>query len=162
MLIQPLDIFVYAWLAVALICAAYVAWDQCAGNPETAVMKWGFVSITLYMGPKGLLLYVMADKEPKPGSHEEFVKSLWKQGVGSAVHCVAGDAFYPVATIRIPRQVFDTPDQNKFCENHSFSPWHALPEHRPLGATNRLRKVIYGQISRVRLEMNSAVRQEPQ
>jgi len=24
--------------------------------------------------------------------HEEFVKPLWKQGVGSTVHCVAGDA----------------------------------------------------------------------
>ena len=44
------------------------------------------------MGPIGLLLYVMADKEPKPGSHEDFVKPLWKQGVGSTVHCVAGDA----------------------------------------------------------------------
>src|SRR5258708_3952256 len=44
------------------------------------------------MGPIGLLLYVMADKEPAPGSHEGFIKPLWKQGVGSTVHCVAGDA----------------------------------------------------------------------
>ncbi len=29
-------------------------------------MKWGFVPVTLYMGPIGLLLYVMADKEPAP------------------------------------------------------------------------------------------------
>ena len=34
----------------------------------------------------------MADKEPTPGTHEAFVRPLWKQGVGSAVHCVAGDA----------------------------------------------------------------------
>jgi len=92
MLIQPIDIFVHGWLVVAAISAAYVAWDQFTGNPEPAVMKWGFVLITLYMGPIGLLLYVMADKEPKPGAHEEFVKPLWKQGVGSTVHCVAGDA----------------------------------------------------------------------
>ena len=92
MFIQPIDIFVYAWLIVAVLSAAYVAWDQFAGNPEPAVMKWGFVLVTLYMGPIGLLLYVMADKEPVPGGHEEFVKPLWKQGVGSTVHCVAGDA----------------------------------------------------------------------
>ncbi|RUO99841.1 DUF4396 domain-containing protein [Hyphomicrobium sp.] len=92
MLIQPIDIFVYAWLIVALLSAAYVAWDQFNGNPEPAVMKWGFVLTTLYMGPIGLLLYVMADKEPQPGGHEEFIKPLWKQGVGSTVHCVAGDA----------------------------------------------------------------------
>src|ERR1700704_1295653 len=92
MLIQPIDIFVYAWLVVAAFSAAYVAWDQFRGNPEPAVMKWGFVLVTLYMGPIGLLLYVMADKEPAPGQHEDFIKPLWKQGVGSTVHCVAGDA----------------------------------------------------------------------
>jgi Catalase len=69
--------------------------------------------------------------------------------------------FFKVATIRIPRQTFDTPQQNEFCENLSFTPWHALPEHKPLGVTNRLRKVIYDHISRVRHEMNDARRQEP-
>lgn len=69
--------------------------------------------------------------------------------------------FYPVAVIRIPEQVFDTPDQNKFCENLSFTPWHSLPEHKPLGAVNRLRKVIYDRVSRVRHEMNTASQQEP-
>src|SRR3546814_56461 len=92
MLIQPFDIFVHVWLVLAVLSAAYVAWDQFTGNPEPAVMKWGFVLVTLYMGPIGLLLYVMADKEPRPGEHEAFIRPLWKQGVGSTVHCVAGDA----------------------------------------------------------------------
>lgn len=69
--------------------------------------------------------------------------------------------FYKVATIRIPQQFFDTPDQNKFCENLSFSPWHARLEHQPLGAINRMRKVIYDRISQVRHEMNSTSRLEP-
>ena len=55
-------------------------------------MRWGFSLVTLYMGPIALLLYVMADKEPKPGTHEAFVQPLWKQGIGSTIHCVAGDA----------------------------------------------------------------------
>src|ERR1700724_3909718 len=55
-------------------------------------MKWGFILVTLYMGPLGVLLYVLADKEPRPGEHEDFIKPLWKQGVGSTIHCVAGDA----------------------------------------------------------------------
>lgn len=70
--------------------------------------------------------------------------------------------FYQIATIHIPKQIFDTPEQNKFCENLSFTPWHALPEHRPLGAINRLRKVIYENISTIRHEMNAVPRQEPQ
>ncbi|MBJ9704106.1 catalase family protein [Acinetobacter calcoaceticus] len=69
--------------------------------------------------------------------------------------------FYQVATIHIPKQNFDTSEQNKFCENLSFTPWHALPAHKPLGAVNRMRKVIYENISRVRHDMNSAPRQEP-
>ncbi len=69
--------------------------------------------------------------------------------------------FYKVASIRIPQQDFDTDEQNRFCENLSFTPWHALPEHRPLGVTNRLRKTIYERISGVRHEMNSAERSEP-
>ncbi|USA45189.1 catalase family protein [Acinetobacter sp. C26M] len=70
--------------------------------------------------------------------------------------------FYPVATIHIPQQIFDTPEQNRFCENLSFTPWHSLPEHRPLGAINRLRKVIYENISTIRHEMNAVPKQEPQ
>src|ERR1700738_1216553 len=92
MILQPIDYVVYAWLAVALMSTAYVAVDQFRHNPEATVMKWGFVLVTLYMGPIGLLLYVMADKEPTPGTHEAFVAPLWKQGVGSTVHCVAGAA----------------------------------------------------------------------
>ena len=51
--------------------------------------------------------------------------------------------FYEVATIQIPKQNFDTPEQNALGENLSFNPWHALPEHRPLGSINRMRKVVY-------------------
>src|SRR6185295_14546230 len=29
---------------------------------------------------------------PRPGEHEQFIAPLWKQGVGSTIHCVAGDA----------------------------------------------------------------------
>jgi len=89
---QVWDAFAWSWLSLALLSTLYVAVDQFRGNPEATVMKWGWILITLYMGPIGLLLYVLTDKEPAPGTHEEFVKPLWKQGVGSTVHCIAGDA----------------------------------------------------------------------
>ena len=62
MILQPIDYVVDAWLVLALLSAAYVAFDQFRGNPEVTVMKWGFVLVTLYMGPIGLLLYVMAEE----------------------------------------------------------------------------------------------------
>src|SRR5215213_10841107 len=92
MFVQPVDFLLAAWFTLAALSTAYVAWDQFRQNPEPAVMKWGFILVTLYLGPVGLLLYVLADKEPRPGTHEQFIQPLWKQGVGSTIHCVAGDA----------------------------------------------------------------------
>jgi len=91
-IIQPIDYLLVAWFLLAAVSTAYVARDQFRNNPEPTVMKWGFILVTLYMGPLGLLLYVLADKEPRPGTHERFTAALWKQGVGSTIHCVAGDA----------------------------------------------------------------------
>ena len=90
--ITTTNIVLTIWFTLVAFSTAYVAYDQFKNNPEPIVMKWGFILVTLYMGPIALLLYVMADKEPKPGTHEEFIKPLWKQGVGSTIHCVAGDA----------------------------------------------------------------------
>ena len=82
-----------SWFALAGLSTAYVAWDNFVrGNPEETVMKWGWLLITLYMGPVALALYILTDKEPAPGTHAEFIRPLWKQGVGSTVHCIAGDA----------------------------------------------------------------------
>jgi hypothetical protein len=70
-------------------------------------------------------------------------------------------AFLKVARVTIPRQAFDTPEQNAFCENLSFTPWHALPEHEPVGVMNRVRRALYQEISRYRHARNAAPRAEP-
>lgn len=69
--------------------------------------------------------------------------------------------FIMVATIRIPEQTFDSTAQQTFCENLSYSPWHALPAHRPVGGINRVRKVVYEKISELRHSLNKAPRAEP-
>ncbi|MGI9026579.1 MAG: hypothetical protein ACR2GP_13575 [Burkholderiaceae bacterium] len=69
MIAQPIDYFLIVWFVLAALSTAYVAWDQFRNNPEPTVMKWGFILVTLYMGSIALLLYAMADKEPKPGTH---------------------------------------------------------------------------------------------
>jgi hypothetical protein len=55
-----------------------------------------------------------------------------------------------VADIVIHRQTFDPKARNTACELLSYSPWHALPDHKPLGAVNRMRKGIYEAISAFR------------
>lgn len=51
--------------------------------------------------------------------------------------------YITLAKIRIPIQVFDTVEQQTFCENLSFSPWNSLDEHRPVGQLNRIRREVY-------------------
>ena len=87
-----IDVVLLGWFALTLLSVAYVSWDAYYNNPELTVMKWGWVLVTLYMGPVAAVLYVLSCQEPRPGTHEEFIKPLWKQAVGSTVHCVAGDA----------------------------------------------------------------------
>ena len=69
--------------------------------------------------------------------------------------------FRKVATIKIPLQSFATPERDELGENLSFTPWHALPEHRPLGGINRARRVIYDLISIFRHKENNQLRREP-
>jgi Dyp-type peroxidase family len=69
--------------------------------------------------------------------------------------------FHKVATIRIPSQSFDSEEQMAFGENLSFTPWHSLPIHRPLGGINRARKVAYQAVSVVRHQRNQVLRKEP-
>jgi hypothetical protein len=66
-----------------------------------------------------------------------------------------------VATLRILKQAFDTEAIKTYGENLSFTPWHCLPEHRPLGALNRARKVVYDTLSTFRHGVNHVPRQEP-
>lgn len=64
---------------------------------------------------------------------------------------VSESPFIKVATIKIPQQIFDTEDIKKQDERLSFSPWHCLPEHQPLGGVNRARNKVYSQLSQKRM-----------
>jgi Domain of unknown function (DUF4396) len=87
-----LDSLLWLWVGAALFSTVYVAWDAWQFNPEVPVMKWAFVLVTLYTGPLGLALYLLSCKEPYPGTHDLFIKPMWKQAAGSTMHCLAGDA----------------------------------------------------------------------
>jgi hypothetical protein len=66
-----------------------------------------------------------------------------------------------VATLRIPKQRFDSPAQLAFAHNLSYNPWHCVAEHRPLGNQNRGRYRIYQTLARLRQEMNQTPHREP-
>ncbi len=69
--------------------------------------------------------------------------------------------FRKVASLTIPKQVFDTPDRREFGDNLSFNPWRCLPEHRPLGGISRARRIVYQALSQFRHENNQISPKEP-
>jgi Dyp-type peroxidase family len=73
----------------------------------------------------------------------------------------AASPFRKVATIRIPPQDFTSKERKNFAESLSFTPWHSLPEHRPLGGINRVRGAVYEEISKLRHEKNDTPHREP-
>jgi hypothetical protein len=64
-----IDGVMFLWFALTALSVAFVAIDI-RTTPESPVMKWGFVLLTLYAGPFAAFLYVLGCREPLPGLHE--------------------------------------------------------------------------------------------
>ena len=80
----------------------------------------------------------------------------------AAVRWPAGlSPWVPVATLRLPRQKFDSAAQFAFAHNLSYNPWHCIAEHRPLGNQGRARRRMYYELSRLRQEQNQTPHIEP-
>ncbi len=62
--------------------------------------------------------------------------------------------FITVAKIIIKKQDFLSEQAIKRCENMSFNPWQSLPEHKPLGGINRVRRSVYAAMSEFRQHEN--------
>jgi hypothetical protein len=78
------------WFILTAISVAFVVVDI-RDTPESKVLKWGFILLTMYTGPFGAFLYVLGCREPLSGLHERYVSVRWRQVLGSTMHCVAGD-----------------------------------------------------------------------
>jgi len=65
------------------------------------------------------------------------------------------------ATLRIPRQKFDSAEQLDFAKKLSYNPWHCIAEHRPLGNQNRARRRMYWALATLRHNMNATPHYEP-
>ncbi len=70
--------------------------------------------------------------------------------------------YIKVGQLRINQQTnVASKEQRDFCENLSFDPWNTLEATRPLGQINRMRSLIYREISRQRHQENQTTVLEP-
>ena len=63
---------ILTWFVLTALSVVFVAIDI-RSTPESPVLKWGFVIVTLFTGPIGAMLYVLGCREPLAGTHEQYV-----------------------------------------------------------------------------------------
>lgn len=90
------------WFAVTLVGVAWLAYDIYTHTPAMKLMKPGWILTAMYTGPVGVAAYLLTCRQPAatgdPGGrsrydmHDAFIRPLWRQAMGSLVHCLAGDA----------------------------------------------------------------------
>jgi hypothetical protein len=74
----------------------------------------------------------------------------------------AASPFITVARVRVDPQTAWSEERSKAVDDRmSFSPWHGLAVHRPLGSVNRVRKVVYETAARFRAERDGVAVTEP-
>jgi hypothetical protein len=69
--------------------------------------------------------------------------------------------YIPVARLDLPAQRFTSDAQLAFADALRYNPWHSLPDHKPLGNSNRARKTMYWELARLRQAMNDVQHVEP-
>jgi hypothetical protein len=90
--LTALDGALRLWFVLTALSVGILGTDVARTPAIATVMKWGWVLVVAYTGPVGLVIYLLSCREPLPGQHAAYVAPLWKQAVGSTIHCVAGDA----------------------------------------------------------------------
>jgi hypothetical protein len=69
--------------------------------------------------------------------------------------------YLPVARLRLLAEKFTSDEQLGFADVLRYNPWHSLPEHKPLGNSNRARRQMYWELARLRQAMNQVQHIEP-
>lgn len=97
-------------------------------------------------------VWVQPNLDPKRNPTED-PRLEWDEAVSPFLHA---------ARLTIEKQTgITTPEMNAFCENLSFNPWHTIPELRPMGQINRIRKATYDAVSKFRHQNNARPEIEP-
>lgn len=87
-----LDGTMLLWFILTAMSGLFVIADSLVNGVTSWVQRTAWILVTLYTGPVGAFLYVLACRRPFPGGHDRYTAMTWKQGLNSEMHCLAGDA----------------------------------------------------------------------
>ena len=91
------------------------------------------------------------------------IRGAGDPGVDDALTPWCASRYVKVGTLEIPRldKNLDVKTMMRFGEQLSYTPWHHVPAHEPLGSINLARRAVYEAISTVRHHLNHKLRREP-
>jgi hypothetical protein len=73
-----------------------------------------------------------------------------------------GNPYLAVAMIKVqPQDSWSKERARKLEDELSFSPWHGIVAHQPIGNVNRARKLVYDEASKLRAKLNHCPIHEP-
>src|SRR5262249_34550495 len=72
---------VLLWFVLTAGAVVFVVWDSLTNTPTSWVQQLAWILVTIYTGPIGLFVYLLACRSPGRGLHDVFTRALWKQGV---------------------------------------------------------------------------------
>lgn len=87
-----LDGAMLIWFTLTFFSVVFVVWDSLFNGVTSWVQRAAWILVTLYTGPVGAFMYVLACRRPFPGGHNRYTATTWKQALNSEMHCLAGDA----------------------------------------------------------------------
>ncbi len=80
------------WFVLTGLSVLFVIWDSLTNGVTSWVQRTAWILVTVYTGPVGAFFYILACRRPFPGGHDRYTAAVWKQGLNSEMHCLAGDA----------------------------------------------------------------------
>lgn len=134
-------------------------------SPELAALKQAPVSVN--DAPNGLRDAIVAFFKGNGGVWEvraQLCTDLALMPIENAAVAWPEDKspYQPIAHVKVEPQVAWSQERSSIVDDGmSFSPWHGLAAHRPLGGIMRVRKAVYEAAKRFRAEKNGRVIEEP-
>ncbi len=108
-------VFVIPWYGFGIAAGLWAFWDsQTYNRLLNEPLKPGWLIITVFFGPIGVVLYLLSSRPPgiarmSPAAAQEayhaFVKPRWKKVLAAAIHCVAGDGLGIMTAMVVGRRL---------------------------------------------------------
>ena len=126
------------WFVLTAGAVAFVVWDSVTNTPTSWVQRLAWILVTSTRARSGLRLPAGVS-QLGTRVHDVFTRTLWKQGVNSEMHCLAGDATgIVIAAAIVPAFGGPGVPERRARRNGSVRPWTPLAGRRPFDPGRRL------------------------